>query len=330
MPGPYTVLNARVKQKLATEADWLAISDELGVIFEGEQAFVYNESGIAVNFKIGDGTKKFSELPYFIAYYSGITNCKVLSYLTQTGNITVPTTFRNMSDLNSIILINNSGGDIDLSIGIADGGSEIGEITLPNGVTQLDAKYYFDSPQTVYFTGLTGKSFSLFILYYQLDEAPVVPPGGTPTPVNAILYGTLYAFYPMYSGHANIVWDFTSGLAKVGSGYEGGILMGTGGLDDLSDYYLKGYKSGDTIGGDSGANTKLIDFLNLPKMKINIPANSGGVSGGGGIKFEGANNNTVGAPLLKDDGTGFTIQNPFNTQPKSKTVLWYTGVPPTP
>jgi len=62
----YTVLNARVKQKIATEAYWLSIEAELGPILEGEQAFVFNEAGDPVNFKIGDGTRLFSELPYFI------------------------------------------------------------------------------------------------------------------------------------------------------------------------------------------------------------------------------------------------------------------------
>lgn len=57
------ILEARVKQKVDTEPNWLA--NDI-TILDGEQAFVVNDNNFPVNFKIGDGTKKFSELPYFI------------------------------------------------------------------------------------------------------------------------------------------------------------------------------------------------------------------------------------------------------------------------
>src|SRR5690606_18321147 len=38
------------------------------ILLEGEQAFVVNEDGAGVNFKIGDGTKTFAELPFWISY----------------------------------------------------------------------------------------------------------------------------------------------------------------------------------------------------------------------------------------------------------------------
>src|SRR6185295_12586673 len=117
----YTVLNARVKQKLATEAYWLSIESELGVIFEGEQAFVYNDAGQPVNFKIGDGTKLFSELPYFIAYYTGVTAQKILTYLAQTGNITIPSVFKDKTLLQDLVFLNTSGSPIIMNIGTTDG-----------------------------------------------------------------------------------------------------------------------------------------------------------------------------------------------------------------
>lgn len=58
-------IEARVKQKKDTLANWEA---NPMIILDGEQAFVVNGSGQPINFKIGDGTKRFSELPYWIQY----------------------------------------------------------------------------------------------------------------------------------------------------------------------------------------------------------------------------------------------------------------------
>lgn len=62
-----TVLDARVKQKVATEAQWLA---DTTILLEGEQAFVVNSGNVPINFKIGDGAKKFADLPYYFNYGS--------------------------------------------------------------------------------------------------------------------------------------------------------------------------------------------------------------------------------------------------------------------
>lgn len=59
------IIKARVQQKTDTLANWLANTN---IILEGEQAFVVNDLGQPINFKIGDGTKTFSELPYWIRY----------------------------------------------------------------------------------------------------------------------------------------------------------------------------------------------------------------------------------------------------------------------
>jgi lysophospholipase L1-like esterase len=65
------ILQARVEQKVDTEANWLANPLPL---LPGEQAFVLSPDGITpMNFKIGvDGIKTFSELPYWIDYASNV------------------------------------------------------------------------------------------------------------------------------------------------------------------------------------------------------------------------------------------------------------------
>ena len=62
------VINARVRQKTATLSQWL---DKDPVILDGEQAFIIRDDGTPLNFRIGDGSKKFSELPDWVAYEQG-------------------------------------------------------------------------------------------------------------------------------------------------------------------------------------------------------------------------------------------------------------------
>lgn len=340
MPGPYEVLNARVKQKINTEAQWIAEEADFGVIFEGEQAFVYNDLGQPVNFKIGDGTKTFSELPYFIAYYSGLTSQKVLSYVAQTANLTIPSIFRNNSFLQQLILLNNSGSSLSLNIGTSDGGTELGTLTLPAGVTSIGLNHFFTGSSTLYLTGLTGKSYALFILYFQIDEAPAIPPTSSGSAASFI-YGTVYAFKPLYAGHENDVWDFGTGLGKAGTPYENCILFGTNGLEDLGHEYLVGYKTGDTLGAVTGNSTNAVTIArtNLPNeglemFSTEVNPNAGdtpGVDdivararlhGGNYLNYEISRATTfsfVGRTKAMGDGTA------INIQPHSNIVLYFTG-----
>lgn len=59
------VLEARIRQKTDTLANWNA---NTLVLLGGEPAYILNEDGTPVNFKLGDGTKTFAELPNWIAY----------------------------------------------------------------------------------------------------------------------------------------------------------------------------------------------------------------------------------------------------------------------
>lgn len=57
------IINARVKQKVDTLPNWEA--NEM-IILDGEQAFVRTADGVPVNFKIGEGDKPFSDLPWWL------------------------------------------------------------------------------------------------------------------------------------------------------------------------------------------------------------------------------------------------------------------------
>lgn len=62
------IIEARVKQKKDTLANWNA---NPMILLDGEQAFVVGSTGQPINFKIGDGKKRFSELPWWISYDQG-------------------------------------------------------------------------------------------------------------------------------------------------------------------------------------------------------------------------------------------------------------------
>lgn len=324
MAIPTTILNARVKQKIATDDYWISIEDELGVILAGEMALVYNDEGEAINFKVGDGLKKYSELPFFIAYFNNVTNCKVLSYVETIGNITINTTFKNKSTLSKIYLINNSGSEQTIKIGTTDGGSEIGEITIPNDIVSINIDYFFTSAQTVYITGLTDVNYSMFILYYQLDEQPVIPTGGGGTVTTKWVFGTLYPFYPMYAGHENNAFSFLTGYGKAGTDYEGAVLMGTNGLPDISGYLLKAYKDGDTIGGAVGSDSFTLVPANIPQMDIPLPNSSRPG------RSDDANDRDVMIPTSQQYiRVGQASPDPVSIVPKSRIVLYFTGMPTT-
>lgn len=96
-------IDARVRQKVDTLANWNNIDLP---ILSGEQAFVVNELGQPVNFRIGDGTKPFRDLPNWIqydqaAYVAPVGNTlpmpqngvgySILTAGTYNGNLVVPT-----------------------------------------------------------------------------------------------------------------------------------------------------------------------------------------------------------------------------------------------
>lgn len=58
-------IEARVKQKKDTLANWMA---NPMILLSGEQAFIVNSSGMVTNYRMGDGTRRFSELPDIIQY----------------------------------------------------------------------------------------------------------------------------------------------------------------------------------------------------------------------------------------------------------------------
>lgn len=70
-------IEARVRQKKDTLEGWM--NNPL-ILLDGEQAFVLNANGREINYKLGDGTKRFSELEFMIQYDQA-------AYVAAVGNI---------------------------------------------------------------------------------------------------------------------------------------------------------------------------------------------------------------------------------------------------
>ena len=62
------IIEARVRQKVGTLEEW---NNNPLILLGGEQAVVLNGNGEPVNIKYGDGTKRFSDLPFWINYDQG-------------------------------------------------------------------------------------------------------------------------------------------------------------------------------------------------------------------------------------------------------------------
>lgn len=345
MPGPYEILNARVQQKVATEADWLAVEDDLGVILDGEQAFVINDSGVGVNFKIGDGTKKFSELPYFITYYSNVLNQKILSFINGNTDITIASVFRNYSCLYDIVIVNNSGGDIDLKVGTTSGANDLMDVTVPNGAYIINLRKVFQAVSTVYLSGLAGKNYTIFILYFQYDENPVSPTTGTsPFKFPRCFKGM---FEPLNDTDLDTNWDFTTGLGKAGTAWANCAISGTNGTEDMGRFYPVGWQVGDslrpatTFGTSSGTVT--LAENNIPKIQLKLFSDSPSVgelspdpsgtkpvtwvfNAGTNRDYQLKQASSDNVTLGKTSSFGQAIPDAVDIRPKSKIVLFFVAI----
>src|SRR5690606_31907937 len=132
------IIEARVKQKTATLAEWMA--NDL-ILLEGEQAFVLSNDGSPMNFKIGDGTKTFAELPFWIAYDQA-------AFVAVSGNVLPPSDGNvHYSIVPAGTYTQTGGADVVVSEGnfgiIADDGTswslvDMGELPQVEGVDSLN------------------------------------------------------------------------------------------------------------------------------------------------------------------------------------------------
>lgn len=334
------IVNARVKQKVDTEANWLL--NPL-ILLEGEQGFVWDGENDPVNFKIGDGTKTFAELPYFIAYYSDVVSYKIIRLPNISTPRSIPAIFNSNTNLYDIVVTNVGGANCVLNIGTSPGGSEIGSYDIGAGNTILDIKYMFESIQTLYLSGFDGNELSIIIIYFDYSQSPAVPPT---VPGTSFRWPKGFAgmFVPVGTGHLEASFDMITGMGIAGSPYENCQICNDGNayLNMVSSYPI-GYKTGDTIGGLLGNSSNNITLTksNIPDYEITFPI-AGIVyrRGNDGSSYRwitaiGTNFDTTAGPSNANGGTGFGAQAGINSggsglsfdiRPRSKVVIYFLAI----
>lgn len=335
------IINARVKQKVDTEENWMA--NPL-ILLEGESAFVVTEDNEGVNFKIGDGTKTFSELPYWINYYSNVISHKLIRLDNVSVPQNIPSIFNENTNLYDIVIANIGGGDVTLKIGTTEGGNEIGKYNLVSGNNVLDIKYMFDSPETLYLSGFDGNALSIIIIYFNYNENPIIPPsGGGSTPFRWPK-GAVGMFVPVGTGHLEASFDMITGQGVSGSPYENcQICDSLNAVLNMEDSYPIGYKTGVTIGSLVGANGYKLTQANIPQHRfftvVNSTIESSGfppittdvnsmvrsyikTSGGGKESYILGGQNSV-PSLSPTNSYGLLDNTPVDTRPKSRYLIYF-------
>lgn len=339
------IINARVKQKVDTEENWLA--NPL-ILLEGESAYVVTEDNEGVNFKIGDGTKTFAELPYWINYYSNVISHKLIFLTNVSVAQNIPSIFNENTNLYDLVISNIGGSPVTLKLGTTDGGSEIGEYDLVAGNNVIDLKYMFDSPQTLYLSGFDGNALNIIIVYFNYAENPIIPPSGTPTPFRWPK-GFLGKFMPVGVGHLEACFDMITGMGIAGTAYENcQICNSLNTIIDLEDSYTTGYKTGATLGGTVGSNEYKLTEQNILEHRfftaiggqLSIPGFPPGLNTGN--SFKEAYNKTGGGgkesytlagesaePNVSRTnayGRPVSTQVAVPTRPKSKYVIYFLAI----
>lgn len=320
------ILNARVKQKVDTEENWLA---NTLILLEGEQGFVVDELGDPVNFKIGDGTKTFAELPYWINYMSNVISHKIITFTNVSAPVEILSVFKDRTNLYDIVITNIGGAAFVLNIGTTEGGSEIGTYTIPAGNTVIDLKEAFQVPTDIYFSGYTGNAVSIIVVYFNYAENPIAPPSGPDTPA-AFRFpkGFQGMFVPIGTGHLEACFDMITGDGVVGSAYENcKLCQGDNAYSNMEDSYPVGYKTGMTIGGLLGnaANTVAIAQANIPVYNLEFSYNFiNQQRGSSGSRYDftteiPGGNRTV---FIPSRGSGV----PLNIRPRSRVTLYFVAV----
>ncbi|MFA6087412.1 hypothetical protein [Mucilaginibacter sp.] len=306
-----TILYARVKQKKATEAVWLA--NPL-ILLDGEVAYVVDpvDPAVVTNYKIGVGDKTFAELPYVIHYAVDATYQPVKRFIGVSTNQVITGLFKYGTELNKILFFNTAAVSLTIRVGTTPGDADLGEFIFSNSARVLDIAYLFESTETVYISGITGLC-SFFVNYTPYNDTPAIPPEGA-TAVFRYPKGHFGYFYNLYAGHLEENFDTSTGAGLAGTSFENCALTGTGDLVDFTDAYVVGINAGGDPQSLTGNTNNTITLVtnNLPPIPFVEGLDSKAGSAGIFVKSN-VNPGPRGSMITQLGG----ISAPINTQPKS-------------
>lgn len=157
----------------------------------------------------------------------------VKNYFGNAADITVEGVFVKYSLLKHISVM-NYGSAFTMMVGTTDGGGEIGIFEVPTGSgagvdLTANIKKLFNAPTTIYITGLTGTNADILIDYLQYDAVPAQP---IPAPAPTLGKGAMIRYKEIVPGEFAAAFDLSTGLGKIGGGWEGWALSdGRNGTD---------------------------------------------------------------------------------------------------
>lgn len=259
------ILYARVKQKKATEAVWLA--NPL-ILLDGEVAYVVDPTDPAVvtNYKIGVGDKTFAQLPYVIHYAVDATYQPLKRFIAVNTNQVITGIFKNGTALRKIYFLNTAAVSRTIRVGTTNGGAEMGEFIFDSSARVLDIDFLFESTQTVYISGITALC-TFFVEYVPFGDSPAIPPSGGSAPFR-YPKGHFGYFYNLYAGHLEENFNPSTGAGVSGTKFENCALTGTHDLVDMTNAYVVGINAGGSpqaIAGNTN-NTITLTKPNLPSI----------------------------------------------------------------
>jgi len=165
----------------------------------------------------------------------------------------------------------NYGGDA-FTLTIDDGTDVIGEFEIDgtNLTEALELVKVFNSPKTLNITGITGADLKIYLVYDKLD-APVLNPVGSE---GSYLPKTIYTYYEMAPGDIDIDWNVATGQGAIDTQFEGCVMLGTNGTDDITDMVLINWDRTNpaTLQTSIGTNQVTLIMDNLPAKGVHTLA----------------------------------------------------------
>jgi hypothetical protein len=124
--------------------------------------------------------------------------------------------------------------------------------------------------------------------------------------------------YPWYNAATGERWGLMNGIATAG-GHTAPNIAGKTFIGQGTDAGSNTFSEGTTY----GANNYTLVPNNLPKLKVEIPANINGVTGSGAPKSDAADNNPLFPEIVADDGTPLpAVPTPLNMMQSSLAIYF--------
>jgi len=167
----------------------------------------------------------------------------------------------------------NYGGD-DFTLSVDDGTDTLGEFEIDgtNITDALELVKVFNAPKNLNITfSPEGVNLKIFLVYDKLD-APVLNPS---TAKGAYLPKTIYTYYEENDGDIDNDWNVATGQGQPDTQFEGCVMLGTNGTDDITDMVLISWDrlNPATLQTSIGGHTVTLDRDNLPAEGLEMFAN---------------------------------------------------------